>query len=355
MSTITEQDIKALTPQHRIVWHQPPGQPVEMGLYVDEVGALTTDSGTTVRRGDGSVPLHALGIVRIIPPAFTPRRGLVIGHPNERYRRLVHTGADISPWLGYAPEFGDHSDWYTNDGARNLIENHGWEVVDDLAAPGEVTDAEVKAAARALADYYGAGSAGWSAWASEARAALEAAREMSDAREALVDLIDGAIPDDIPGYRQRYTDRAADAILAAGWTPPGERVQCDHERAAREMARVMPLSVADTLRMIEAMVKLGPPTVKPSVEDVAAAIETETAAYDPVTSPERGEPESLLAADGSDMSLTAARAVLALLPGRTEAEVKAEAWDEWHSCEYPREEDHARFCINPYRKEADRG
>jgi len=52
----------------------------------------------------------------------------------------------------------------------------------------------------------------------------EKERAMSDAREALVDLIDGAIPDDLPGYRQRYTDRAADAILAAGRTPPNERV-----------------------------------------------------------------------------------------------------------------------------------
>lgn len=36
------------------------------------------------------------------------------------------------------------------------------------------------------------------------------------------------------------------------------------------------------------------------------------------------------------------------------AEVRREAaekaWDEWHSCEYPREEDHARFCLNPYTK-----
>lgn len=36
-------------------------------------------------------------------------------------------------------------------------------------------------------------------------------------REALIQLIDGCIPDDLPGYRQRYTDRAADAILAAGY------------------------------------------------------------------------------------------------------------------------------------------
>lgn len=33
-------------------------------------------------------------------------------------------------------------------------------------------------------------------------------------RDALIELIDGCIPDDIPGYRQRYTDQAAAAILA---------------------------------------------------------------------------------------------------------------------------------------------
>lgn len=38
--------------------------------------------------------------------------------------------------------------------------------------------------------------------------------EQTEAREALIELIDGCIPDDIPGYRQRYTDKAADAILA---------------------------------------------------------------------------------------------------------------------------------------------
>ena len=36
-------------------------------------------------------------------------------------------------------------------------------------------------------------------------------------RVALDQAISGAIPDDLPGYRQRYTERAIDAILAAGF------------------------------------------------------------------------------------------------------------------------------------------
>lgn len=126
---------------------------------------------------------------------------------------------------------------------------------------------------------------------------------MSDPREALLALLrqadhapmsthdprDGSCQSCPWPLHEMPPEDIADAILAAGWTPP---------------------------------------TVKPSVEDVAAAIEAETASYDPVTSPERGEPESLLAADGSDMSLSAARAVLALLPGRTEAEVYREGYDQ---------------------------
>ena len=39
-------------------------------------------------------------------------------------------------------------------------------------------------------------------------------------RVALDQAISGAIPDDLPGYRQRYTERAIDAILAAGFHVP---------------------------------------------------------------------------------------------------------------------------------------
>ena len=44
---------------------------------------------------------------------------------------------------------------------------------------------------------------------------------------ALDQAISGAIPDDLPGYRQRYTERAIDAILAAGFhlTPTPQVVE----------------------------------------------------------------------------------------------------------------------------------
>lgn len=68
--TTTDQDIQALTPQHRIVWHSPPGQPVEMGLCVSEGGYLLTDAGHLVRYPDGHVvPSVPCRIIRIIPPA----------------------------------------------------------------------------------------------------------------------------------------------------------------------------------------------------------------------------------------------------------------------------------------------
>lgn len=171
--TITEQDIKALTPQHRIVWHNPPGQPVEMGLHVDEFGDLWTDAGHIARYRDGLVPSLALeSIVRIIEPAFTPRVGTVIGHPGIVLRRLVRFGDD--EWLGCAPEFSDGADWFADIDARDLIENYGWKVMGDLAAQGGVTHAEVKAAAQALMEHPGVRQ---NVWHTVARAALEAARE----------------------------------------------------------------------------------------------------------------------------------------------------------------------------------
>lgn len=174
--SITEQDIKALTPQHRIVWHQPPGQPVEMGLYEDDSGSLYTDAGHLVLWHGGGMGMPG-SIVRIIPPAFVPRVGMVIGHPDRVGRRLIHTDYAVTPWLGYAPEISSGAHWFTSDKARDLIENHGWEVMDDLAAPGEVSDEQVEAAARALAKLHGFAHK-HSAWIAEARAALEAAREV---------------------------------------------------------------------------------------------------------------------------------------------------------------------------------
>ena len=46
-------------------------------------------------------------------------------------------------------------------------------------------------------------------------------------RVALDQAISGAIPDDLPGYRQRYTERAIDAILSAGFhvTPTPQVVE----------------------------------------------------------------------------------------------------------------------------------
>jgi hypothetical protein len=137
MSTITEQDIKALTPEHRIVWHQPPGQPVEMGLYVDEDGFLCTDVGHGVRSKNGLVPSFACDrIVQIIPPAFVPRVGMVIGHPDRRGRRLTRVDDADVPWLGHAPEISSAAHWFGDINARRLIENHGWVVMGDLSAPG---------------------------------------------------------------------------------------------------------------------------------------------------------------------------------------------------------------------------
>lgn len=185
---------------------------------------------------------------------------------------------------------------------------------------------------------------------------------MTDAREALVEVAymqiatekmltitptgpgRASVP---PHWRAEAEERAKpwiDAILAAGWTPPGERVQCDHERAAREMARVTPLRVEDTLRMIEAMVNLAPPTVQPSVEDVARQIDPEAFDF----------PEEC--AGDIEVATDAAARVLALLPGRTEAKVKAEAWDEgdaarWMYVENRRAGRHVTMPRNPYWRE----
>ena len=142
--TVTEQDIRALTPHNRIVWRRPPGRPVEMGLYVDDYGGLCTDAGHTIRYPDDSVVASARDrIVRIIPPAFVPRAGMVIGNPDHTGHRLVRF--EDATWLGAAPDRLEGWYWFSDDDARTLIEDHGWEVMGDLSAPGEVTDAEVEA------------------------------------------------------------------------------------------------------------------------------------------------------------------------------------------------------------------
>ena len=55
-----------------------------------------------------------------------------------------------------------------------------------------------------------------------------------DVRDLLIEAIDGCIPDDIPGYRQRYTDKAADRILTAFEVRPrGTVAEVEVEAAAR--------------------------------------------------------------------------------------------------------------------------
>lgn len=63
----------------------------------------------------------------------------------------------------------------------------------------------------------------------------------ADEREALIELIDGCIPDDIPGYRQRYTDKAADAILAASFRRQGPITD------VREARRIVQAALDDPL------------------------------------------------------------------------------------------------------------
>lgn len=129
--SITEKDIKRLTPEHRVVWKEREApREVELGLWEDRAGHLRTDAGQLVRWADGEMFALALPIVRIIEPAFVPRRGLVIGHPDNVLRRLVCAGDD--EWLGWAPEIDDGSRWFDDIEAHALIEGYGWKVVDDL-------------------------------------------------------------------------------------------------------------------------------------------------------------------------------------------------------------------------------
>lgn len=130
--SVTKEQIKALTPEDRIVWKEPGGpREVELGLFVDEEGWLVTDMGDVIRRASGSVTDHALRrIARIIPPTFVPRVGMVMGKPGSPSQQLVCFGGGF--WLGFAPEINADVHWFTDFEARSLIENHGWKVVDDL-------------------------------------------------------------------------------------------------------------------------------------------------------------------------------------------------------------------------------
>lgn len=122
--------------------------------------------------------------------------------------------------------------------------------------------------------------------------------------------VEGVHPDAWPHIAMA----AADAILAAGWTPRGEgmTIQIGGSRAGKTQA--LAERVAD-----EVMERGGSATVTslPSVEDVRDEI-----AGHPIGS---GYYSTTV---GVDEATEMARAVLALLPGRTEAEVKAEALRE---------------------------
>ena len=135
---------------------------------------------------------------------------------------------------------------------------------------------------------------------------------MTDPREALVETIRGALLSNA-GHRLPPEQVVADAILAAGWMPPveGQQPGCTGAGDCPATAHTHGC-YADTKGHCEHPEEHGwtPPTVKPSVEDVARAL----AELNEDTDWE----------GGVESYLPDARAVLALLPGRTEAEVKAE-------------------------------
>src|SRR5690606_22024923 len=131
-------------------------------------------------------------------------------------------------------------------------------------------------------------------------------------REALVALIDATLRPFQVDPKRGPSDAVgaiADAILAAGWTPRGEgtTIEIGGSRAGKTQA--LAERVAD-----EVMKRGGSATVTslPSVEALADALAAEGIDADP------GDP---------DLTPTAER-LLAMLPGRTEAEVKAEALRE---------------------------
>ncbi len=115
---------------------------------------------------------------------------------------------------------------------------------------------------------------------------------MSDAREALRALIlerfrAAETYMDLP----RQAGLLADAILAAGWTPPGERVKPSVEDVARALWELD----------------------EQEADATGGALDVPWSALDSLT-------QGLYRADAEDL--------LALLPGRTETEVRREAWDE---------------------------
>lgn len=187
---------------------------------------------------------------------------------------------------------------------------------------------------------------------------------MTDPREALVALVDATLRPFQVDPKRGPSDAVgaiADAILAAGWSPRGERVKPSEGDQWWESLVEAPCDQGHRVFIDDGdggvyacPACAPPPTVKPSVEDVARAIlmVTQAADVDPDYAWSVQYPEV------QDELLDQARAVLALLPGRAETEVGAEAWDKGYMTGYRdrgREESYD-LGANPYRqKEADRG
>lgn len=97
-------------------------------------------------------------------------------------------------------------------------------------------------------------------------------------REALIDLIDGCVPDDIPGYRQRYTDKAAEAILAAGFHRTPAPAPSDDVRAlagrARDVAKYQTYGDIDNLlRLLADALDAATETIEQLTTDLDARFE----------------------------------------------------------------------------------
>lgn len=136
---------------------------------------------------------------------------------------------------------------------------------------------------------------------------------MTDPREALFALVDATLrPFQVDPERgpSDAVGAIADAILAAGWTPRGEgmTIQISGSRAGKTQA--LAEQVAEAVMERGGSANL---TTLPSVEDVARAC---------------GDPGSVTPRrEGESVPRWSARAVLALLQGRSEAEVYREGYD----------------------------
>jgi hypothetical protein len=133
--TITEQDIKNLTPEHRVVWKDPNApREVEMGLWVDKFGRLWTDAGHVMRWGDGGVPAFALDhIVRIIEPTLTPPGPVARGLAQSAAGDVVDLG-EFTQYVSEEDQSGERVKPSVEDVARVLCQPRhrdydGWPLV----------------------------------------------------------------------------------------------------------------------------------------------------------------------------------------------------------------------------------